>query len=282
MPTAPRGQARRTRRGARARDALAALALRAAPLVALAAVALGACAGCSRTDRGATLTVLAATSLVDAFAELETAFEAAHPGVSVVLSTGGTQALRLQVEQGSHADVFASADPAHMAALVDAGLVAAPTPFAWNSLVVVVPPDNPADVRSFDELASVDRLVLGNEQVPVGRYARQAIAEQGRRRGDDFEARVLARVVSLEPNSRLVLGKVEMGEADAAIVYRTDAAAGRNLGVIELDAGVSPRAEYAIARVTGSGAPELADAWIAFVAGPAGAAVLAAHGFEVR
>jgi len=231
------------------------------------------CAGCG--DDGAsdaTLRVFAASSLTDAFGALEREYERAHPHVDVSPSFAGSQILRLQIEQGAPADVFASADRAHMDALAEGGHVADAEVFAHNALVVIVPPDNPARIERFEDLPRAERLVLGDPNVPVGRYAREMLSRT------DFGDAVLARVASEEPNVRLVRAKVELGEADAAIVYRTDAT--DRVRVIEIPEPPNVRADYHVGVVTRSDRRALARDWIDFLQSEAGRRTLTAHGFS--
>ncbi len=239
-----------------------------------AAVAAGGDAGEGRR----TLQVFAASSLADAFRDMATAFEAVHPGTDVGLVFAGSQVLRLQIEQGARADVFASADRRHIASLERAGLVAEHVEFAGNELVVIVPPDNPAGIESFDDLPRARRLVVGTENVPVGSYTREALRRAASRNGPEFETAVLERVASEEGNVRLVRAKVELGVADAAVVYRTDAAPGR-VRTIAVPRWANVRAGYLMGAVAGSANAEGAERWIDFVASPAGREILARHGF---
>lgn len=242
------------------------------------------------------LTVFAASSLTEAFHEAARGFEERHADVEVVLAFAGSQALRLQIEQGADFDVFASANLGHVQALAEAGLAAAPRVFATSELAVVLPPDNPALVESFGDLLRAERLVLGAEAVPVGAYAREALARAGAEGGygTGFGAAALARVVSHESSARLARTRVELGEADAAIVYRADAVAagaawaeppgdsaeGARLLALPVPSSLGVRAEYAIAAAAGrSGDQEDAQAWIGFVLSPQGRAVLAQWGF---
>ncbi len=235
--------------------------------------------GCRRdAPAPAALQVLAASSLTEGFTALAQAFERAHPGARVALTFAGSQVLRLQIEQGAPADVFASANPAHLDALVAGGQAQAPRTFARNGLVIIVPPGNPAQVHSLADLARAQRLVLGTPEVPVGRYARQVLAKADARLGAGFADRVLARVVSAESNVRLVRAKVAMGEADAALVYRTDAV-GAGVTAIPLPDAVNVQARYPQAVLTGARSPALAQQWVDFVGSPAGQAILATHGF---
>lgn len=227
------------------------------------------------------LAVFAASSLTDAFAQLETEFERANPGVDVTVSTAGSQALRVQIEHGAPADVFASANAAHMQALVSSGLVGNEERFAEGELVIVVPPGNPAGITSLEDLPRAERIVLGAAEVPVGAYARAMLDQAALRYGPDFRARVEAHVVSLEPNVRLVLAKVELGEADAAVVYRSDATASRAATLIELPAEVSVRAQYHVGVLTAAAEPALARRFVAHLHAAAGRATLSRHGFLV-
>jgi molybdate transport system substrate-binding protein len=222
------------------------------------------------------LTIFAAASLQDVFRGLEPAFEAAHPGVDAVFSFAGSQELRMQIEHGAPADVFASADDTLFAPLQAAGLVETPATFATNRLVLVVSAERRGTLTRFEDLPTATRVVLGTPEVPVGRYATEALD----RMGGDFRARVEARVVSRELNVRQVLAKVKMGEADAGIVYATDArSAGDAIGVVNVPAAAQRAARYGVALRTRSASPEAARAWVAFLTGPEGVKALSAAGF---
>lgn len=221
------------------------------------------------------LVVLAASSLTDAFAELEQELEAERPGLDVVVSTAGSQALRLQIEQGAEADVFASANAEHIDALHAAGLVEQPIAFAENALVVAVPDDNPAAIERFEDLPKAQRIVLGGETVPVGKYTQELLD----RADDDFAARVLAHVVSREANVRLVVAKVELGEADAAVVYRSDVASSRDVKAIPIPDTLAPTAAYFVAPLRRAKDPELARAVVGHLLSERGQALLQRHGF---
>lgn len=225
------------------------------------------------------LNVYAASSLTDAFTDIERAFEAAHDGVDAALTFSGSQVLRLQIEQGAPADLFASADPGHARALRDAGLLRSVRPFAVNELAVIVPLDNPAGIESFDDLTAAERLVIGTEGVPVGYYTRAVLRRSAASLGTEFAATVLSRVVSLENNVRLVRAKVELGEADAGIVYRTDAAASARVRTVPIPADVNEHAEYVIGIVADGNATHPAERWITFLHSPEGRTILGEHGF---
>ena len=238
--------------------------------------------GCDTPAAGVqTLTVFAASSLTEAFEGLERGFERSHPEVDVRLVLAGSQVLRMQLEQGARADVFASADEGHMRALVEAGHVLGGSTFAHNSLALIVPPDNPAAIERFAQLDRAQRLVLGSPSVPVGRYAREALGRAQAHLGADFVMRVTSRIASEEPNERLVRAKVELGEADAALVYRTDGLASKRVKLIAIPPALNVRASYPIGVLAASARPGLADGFLAFVHSAEGQRILTRHGFLV-
>jgi molybdate transport system substrate-binding protein len=250
------------------------------------ALALG-LAACRSDDQPAApapasrdLVVFAAASLRDAFTVIGARFERAHPGARVTFQFAGSQELRTQIEHGAHADVLASADTRHMTALVDAGTMAAPARFARNEPVIVVARDTTAKVAVLADLATVPRLVVGGTDVPIGRYTEQILARAdaatpGRK------AAIEARIVSRELNVRQVLTKVSLGEADAGIVYRTDAiAAGAKVAVVTIAPELNVIAEYPIAVAAAARHQDLAAAFVALVTSAAGQDVLRRHGFS--
>jgi molybdate transport system substrate-binding protein len=226
------------------------------------------------------LSVFAAASLREAFSALGGEFERAHPQTKLAFNFAGTQELRTQIEQGAPADVFASADQRHMAELAKAGLVTNPTTFARNEPVVVVAPEAAELVREFAELGRAERIVLGAPDVPIGRYTQQILARAAGKLGTDFATRVEARVVSRELNVKQVLAKVSLGEAQAGIVYRTDAnSADGKVRVVRIPEPLNVTAEYPIAVLASSQRAAFARAWIDFVLSKPGQAALAAAGF---
>jgi molybdate transport system substrate-binding protein len=226
------------------------------------------------------LVVYAAASLRDAFAAVGEEFKRSHPDVQLSFNFAGSQELRTQIEHGAPADVFASADLRHMDELRRAGRVAAPVLFARNEPVVVVAKEQASRIRSLADLPAAGRIVIGVPEVPIGRYTLQILDRAAARLGADFRARVEARVVSRELNVKQVLAKVSLGEADAGIVYRTDAAsAGDRVGVVAIPQDVNIVAEYPLAALSGAAHPALAEAWVRLVLSPAGQAVLRRSGF---
>jgi molybdate transport system substrate-binding protein len=228
------------------------------------------------------LRVLAAASLTEALDEIARAFEQAHPGAKVEPGFAGTQVLRTQLEQGAPADVFVSADVQHAAALERQGLLEAIRTLAHNRLVVVTPADGSPVVAPSDLAKPFIRIVLANPSVPAGRYALRAlagIAEDGRW-GRDFATRVRVNVVSEETNVRAVLAKVALGEADAGIVYATDARTARGqVRTVEIPPELNVEAEYPIGILRRSARKALAEEFVAWALGPDGQAILRAHGF---
>ncbi len=167
--------------------------------------------------------MLAASSLTDAFGELESSFEEQNPGTDVQISFAGSSELLTQVQQGAPADVFASAAEAKMNAAVEEGLVAEPETFVRNRPVVIVPADNPASIEEFQDLADADaQIVLAEERVPIAEYAEDVLANADSAYGGDFEQRVLDKIVSREANVRASALRVSLGEADATFVYQSD------------------------------------------------------------
>jgi len=229
-----------------------------------------------------TLNVFAAASLTDAFTEIGKNFEAANPGTTVSFNFAGSQALRTQIEEGAPADVFASANKTEMDTLIADTLVAqdAPQQFLNNKLVVITPADNPAGLEKLEDLAKPGiKLVLAAEEVPVGKYARQALDSMNGQFGTGFKDKVFANVVSNEDNVKQVVSKVQLGEADAGIVYTSDAVAAPELKTIEIPVDLNVIAKYPIAPLVNSENADLAKAFITYVLSADGQAVLQKWGF---
>lgn len=229
-----------------------------------------------------TLTVFAAASLTDAFIEIGAAFDAANPGVTTTFNFGGSQTLRTQIEEGAPVDVFASANAKEMDTLVTDNFVTADIAqvFLTNKLVVILPADNPAALEKLEDLANPGiKLVLAAEEVPVGKYSRQAFDLMDASFGTGFKDKVLANVVSNEDNVKQVVAKIQLGEADAGIVYTSDAIAAPDLKTIEIPADLNVIAKYPIAPLVNSENTELAAQFIEYVLSAEGQSVLAKWGF---
>lgn len=234
---------------------------------------------------GGDLTVFAAASLTDAFETIEQELEAAAPNLSITYNFGGSQALVTQLEEGAQADVFASANAAQMDAAIAAELVSgAPLPFARNRLAIVTPAGNPAAIEKAADLGKEGiLLVLAQSEVPAGRYARESVclmATDTTSYGSGFLERVAANVVSEEEDVRDVLAKVALGEADAGIVYVSDAvAAGDQVQVVDIPDEVNVIATYPAAVLAG-GDEALGLAFVAYLLSEEGQATLERHGFQ--
>jgi molybdate transport system substrate-binding protein len=232
----------------------------------------------------ADLTVFAAASLTDAFKEIGGTYERAHPGTKVTFNFAASSLLRTQIEQGAPADVFASADVAQMEPLQRAGKVRGVAAFTRNRLVVVTPAANPGRVQRLQELARPGlRLVITAEQVPIGHYTREALAKMSAAGGlgSDFRQKVLANVVSEEANVRSLLTKVELGEADAAIVYASDAvAAGPKVRVVPIPTRFNEIASYPVGVVAATGNGGDAASFARYLRSRPAQGILKRYGFQ--
>lgn len=242
-------------------------------------------AGCGSSDEGAsdqtttppeerTLTVLAAASLTDSFTALEKKFESAHPGVDVKISFAGSSALVQQITNGAPADVFASADEKNMKKVTDAGLASGtPEIFATNQLQIAVPPDNPASIASFADLAKDGVVVVVcAPQVPCGSATEKVEQATG----------ITLKPASEEQDVKSVLNKVQAGEADAGVVYVTDVnSAGDKVKGIAFPESSKAINSYPIAALKDAPQADLAKEWVEMVLGAEGKAELEKVGFVV-
>lgn len=232
-----------------------------------------------------TLNVFAASSLTDAFARIGEQFAAEHAGVEVVFNFAGSNQLATQINEGAPADLFASANEAQMDVAIATGQIAgAPQIFARNLLVVVTPGDNPAGLTALPDLAVPGvKIVLAAETAPAGQYALAFLdkAAADENLGADYRDAVLANVVSYEQSVRSVLTKVALGEADAGIVYRSDAAASAAGEVQQIDIPdpLNTVAAYPIAILSDSPHAALAQAFIEAVLSVEGQQTLEQYGF---
>lgn len=228
-----------------------------------------------------TLVVFAAASLTDVFAAIESDFEADYPSVEIKLNFAGSQSLRTQIQNGARAQVFASANAAHMQSLQEQGLVEPPVDFASNELVIVVPNANPAGIESLADLPKAKRLVLAAENVPAGLYAKRVLESAAATFGEDFVAQVDDAIVSRETHVRQTLQKVVLGEADAALVYKTDAAsAGESVKTIAIPAEHNVVATYPIAILSEAQRASLGKLFIDYLSSEPGQARLVEFGFQ--
>ncbi|HEX3236003.1 MAG TPA: molybdate ABC transporter substrate-binding protein [Gemmatimonadales bacterium] len=237
------------------------------------------------TGAPAALTVYAAASLTEPFRELGRSLEQRHPGITVQFNFAGSQQLAAQLEQGAPADLFASADQRWMDYVKDKGLTEGETSvFTRNRLVVIVPRTNPARIGSLQDLARRGtKLVLAAEAVPAGRYSREALQKLAAAPGfpPGYDRGVLANVVSQEENVKSVVAKVQLGEADGGMVYRSDVtrAVSRYVRVFEIPDVYNVIASYPIALLKSARNPDAARQFLELVASDEGQRVFQHDGF---
>lgn len=233
------------------------------------------------------LTVFAASSLTDAFNEIGREFTRANPNVHLTFNFAASSALRTQLAQGAPADVFASADQEQMDQARQAGVIdGLDQVFVKNKLVVIYPAGNPGKIATLEDLARPGiRLVLTDPNVPIGAYARATLDRMSAdpRFGPDFAGKVLANLKSEEANVRAAVTKVQVGEADATIVYASDVtpSAAKDIRAVPIPDAFNTIATYPIALVKGARNPAAARAFVAFVRSAAGQAILRQNNFIV-
>ena len=252
-------------------------------LIALAVAVACAPASSGRSPAPAALTVYAAASLKGALEEIAPAYALAVPGVTLTVSTAASSALRAQIEQGAPADVFLSADTAQPAALVEAGLTAGDARvFAGNELTVIKPVDT-SKVNEPADLADPGvKVIAAGDAVPITKYANQVVASLASLNGYPawFADAYAANVVSREDDVKAVVAKIELGEGDAAIVYRTDALAADAVAVMKIPDAANVVASYAGVVLESSTHGAEAAAFLDWLTGSEGQAILASHGFS--
>jgi molybdate transport system substrate-binding protein len=239
----------------------------------LAATTLAACSnsGGDGDGDGDTLQVLAAASLTDVFEDLAETFEEKHDGVEVELSFGSSTDLAEQAADGAPGDLLATADESAMTIAEDAGVATDPAAFATNVLVIVTPPDNPAGIESLADLDGAT-WVRCADRVPCGKVALGVLEAEG----------VDAEPASLEEDVRATLDKVVSGEADAALVYASDAvAAGDDVATIAIPGADEQITTYFLAPLEQAGDADLAQAWVDLVTGTDGRQALTEAGFTL-
>ena len=218
------------------------------------------------------ITVFAAASLTESFTELGKQFESANPGTKVTFSFAASSALAEQINSGAPADVFASASPKNMDQVVGAGGASDPKVFATNKMEIATPPSNPGNVASVNDLAkSSVKTALCQPQVPCGSVAQQVFTN----------AKITVEPVTLEPDVKSVLTKVQLGEVDAGMVYVTDVkAAGAKVEGVEIGDDVNAATDYPFAALTKSVNSAVASAFVDLVLSPAGEGVLSTAGVQ--
>jgi molybdate transport system substrate-binding protein len=235
----------------------------------------GSSSGTAAGNAGATgtVTVFAAASLTESFTKIGKDFEAANPGATVTFNFAGSSALATQINQGAPADVFASAAPANMKTVTDAGNGdGTPTTFVKNQLVIAVPKGNPKGIKGLSDLTKAGvKVAVCAEQVPCGAAAKKALDAAG----------VKLTPVTLEQDVKAALAKAKLGEVDAALVYRTDAkAATSDVDGVEFPESAGAVNDYPIVVLKGAPNKAGAQAFVQYVLSDKGKAVLSAAGFQ--
>lgn len=217
------------------------------------------------------VTVLAAASLTESFDEIVAAYEKANPGVTVRVSYGSSATLAAQITSGAPADVFASANASTMASLARAGIEVRPRTLATNVLQIAVPPGNPAGVAGLADFARPElRIALCDEDVPCGSAARQLLAELG----------ITPRADTLEVDVKATLNKVQLGEVDAALVYRTDVvAAGPRVQGLPTPGAERVVNTYQVASLPQAPDRAAAEAFVGYLLSPVGQETMRRYGF---
>lgn len=225
-------------------------------------------AGCGGDDP-TTLKVMATSSLTGAFAEIESTFEDSNPGIDVVVIGASSSALAAQIVDGADVDVFASADQTQFSRAAEVVDFDTPRILATNSLVLIVPPGNPRDVRDLDDLARDDVMVAtATDDVPIRKYTDRLLAASG----------VTANFVTFEANVSGIVTKVSTGAADAGIVYVSDLV-GADVDSVTIPVAQNVIASYPIAAATNSSRVELARRFVDLTLSADGRAILVANGF---
>ncbi len=239
-----------------------------APACLLVLIGLG--AGCGSGNDSKSITVAAASSLTGAFTEAKTQFEASHPGSTITVSFASSSSLAQQISDGAPIDVFASADNTAMQKVADHVSGNAST-FTTNTLEILVAKGNPLAIASVSDLARPGLIYITcAPEVPIGKYSADVLSR----------ADVTVAPSSLEPDVKGIVTKITAGEADAGIVYSTDvvAAGDRASGVI-IPTKQNILASYPIARLKRASGNSIAAAWVEFIKGAEGQAILTRFGF---
>lgn len=225
------------------------------------------------TELSGELTVFAAASLTASFTELADTFMAQHPGVTIApITFDGSSTLVTQLTEGAPADVFASADQANMTRAEEAGVTAAPpVNFASNTMEIAVQPGNPRGITSLADLADPGmQVILCAPEVPCGAVANKLLTRDG----------VALTPASEEQNVKAVITKVQLGEADAGLVYTTDVRAPDGaIDGVRIAGADKAANSYPIAVVSNAPNPNVATAFVQFVLSDEAQKILAAYGF---
>jgi molybdate transport system substrate-binding protein len=235
------------------------------------------------TPASVTITVFAAASLTKAFGEIKTQFEAANPNVTVTYNFAGSNTLAQQINNGAPADVFASADEPNMKKVTDAGLASNPQTFAKNKVVVIIPANNPGNIKTLHDLANKGvSIAVANSSVPVGNYTLEVLNKmaQSSAYGPAYESAVKGNFVTQETSVTSVVQKVQLGEVDAGFVYVSDAfSAASKVKSIDIPDEFNVLADYPIATIKASTHASTAEPFVQFILSPAGQAILTKYHF---
>lgn len=266
----------------RARDIvrIAAAALAAVVVLALLAGCAGADAGTADADAADSteLHISAATTLKRAVEELIPEFEAAHPGVTIVGNYAASGVLQKQIEEGAPCDVFLSAGPKQVAALIEGGIISAEASqtLCSNDVAIIVPTDNPADIEGPDDLANAERLTTGNpDTAPFGTKSKEWLVNIGL--WDELEPQIV-----LAENAAQAIDYIARGEVDGGLVFASEATDIDGVEIVYLApvGELTTPVRYVLAPLVVSEQPDLADEFVAFMLAEQAQDVLAGWGFR--
>jgi molybdate transport system substrate-binding protein len=240
--------------------------------------------GSGGKEQGGTLTILAASSLTDAFGELGNTFEKQNSGTTVETSLGASSDLLAQIQQGAPADVFASAAEEEMNTAVKDDLIAGkPEVFVKNREVIMVPRGNPANINNLEDMSRPDiKLVLAAKDVPAADYAIEILGKAEEEYGSGLKKKVLSNVVSREADVTASVNRVVVGDADATFGYASDYTPDirGKVKVIKIPPNLNIIATYPIAALKDAKEPTLAKKWVDLVTSEQGQKVLKKWNFE--
>lgn len=228
------------------------------------------------------ITVFAASSLTESLEEIIKIFKKENTEVKVNLNLDSTSRLRVQIEQGVDADLFLSANKNHYEALKEEGYTSKGEVLLYNSMVMIVPKDNPAHIEKVEDVQNKCKLVLAQKEVPAGDYARKIIHSMAGTLGAEFENKVLSNLVSEENNVKQVVNKVVIGEADVAFVYSSDLTLSvkDKVKVINIAHEYNVKAEYWTSVLQQGKENENAQKFYNFLLSEEGQGIFKKYGFE--
>jgi molybdate transport system substrate-binding protein len=232
--------------------------------------------------KNVSLKIFAPSSLTDAAKDITTAFEAANPGVKLAIEFGHSPTQRLQFTQGATGDVFLTASQKDMDdAVTDQTITSGkPRVFATNQLVVILPAKNSANLEKLEDLAKPGvRVLVAVVDTPIGKVTLDMLDKWDKQFGPGYKAKVMANVVSNEAGVKPIVSKIKLGEADAGIVYVTDAVSASELKTIAIAADLNMIMQLNVAPIAKAANPEQAAAFTAYLMSPEGQAILKKWGF---